>query len=129
MLKELRATEDQIILNPMLKRVSSSRYSQARRARRISAATCRTSPSTCTPPFAPPTAGGYLLQYELYVTDWYDKDITIRAVDMMVGDVLPVAAEEGQTGPIGKKTTLSAESGETIEGGHTKGPEVAPSGL
>jgi hypothetical protein len=34
----------------------------------------------------------------------------------------------GQTGPIGKKTTLSAESGESGEGGHTKA-EVAPSGL
>jgi murein DD-endopeptidase MepM/ murein hydrolase activator NlpD len=39
-----------------------------------------------TPPVAPQTAGGYLLQYELYVTNWYDKDITIRAVDMMAGD-------------------------------------------
>ena len=38
-------------------------------------------------------------------------------------------AKVGQTGPIGKKTTLSTESGESVEGGHTKGPEVAPSGL
>ena len=41
-----------------------------------------------TPPDAPPTVGGYLLQYELYVTNWYGKEITIRALDMMAGDVL-----------------------------------------
>jgi murein DD-endopeptidase MepM/ murein hydrolase activator NlpD len=41
-----------------------------------------------TPPVASQTAGGYLLQYELYVTNWYDKDLTLRAVDMMAGDDL-----------------------------------------
>jgi hypothetical protein len=29
-----------------------------------------------TPPVLPQTAGGYLLQYELYVTNWRHKDIT-----------------------------------------------------
>ena len=41
-----------------------------------------------TPPIAPKTAGGYLLQYELYVTNWYDKNITMEAVDTMAGNVL-----------------------------------------
>jgi hypothetical protein len=34
------------------------------------------------------TEGGYLLQYELYVTNWYDKNITIEAVDLLAGDEL-----------------------------------------
>jgi murein DD-endopeptidase MepM/ murein hydrolase activator NlpD len=49
-----------------------------------------------TSPVAPQTAGGYLLQYELFVTNWYDKTITIRAVDMLAGDVL-LRTIEGET--------------------------------
>ena len=47
---------------------------------------------------APPTAGGYLLQYELFVSNWYDKDITIRAVEILAGDVL-VRRVEGEVAP------------------------------
>src|SRR5690349_5781317 len=71
-----------------------------------------------TPPVAPQTAGGYLLQYELYVTNWYDKDITIRAVDMLAGDVLVrriegeaiehlFAVGSGQTAVVGPRQTTT----------------------
>jgi len=71
-----------------------------------------------TPPIAPQTAGGYLLQYELFVTNWYDKDITIRAVDMMAGNVLLrtlegelldrlFAAGSGQTAALGPRQTTT----------------------
>jgi murein DD-endopeptidase MepM/ murein hydrolase activator NlpD len=50
-----------------------------------------------TPPVAPQTEGGYLLQYELSVTNWYDDtDITIRGVDIMAGDAL-LGTVEGET--------------------------------
>jgi hypothetical protein len=39
-------------------------------------------------PIVARTEGGYLLQYELYITNWYDKNITIRAVDILAGDDL-----------------------------------------
>ena len=69
-----------------------------------------------TPPVAPQTAGGYLLQYELFVTNWYDKPITIRAVDMMAGDFVIntlegevlgrlFSAAGGQTAVIGPRQT------------------------
>src|SRR5260370_29095557 len=32
-----------------------------------------------TPPVAPRTAGGYLLPYEMFVTNWYDKKKKNRA--------------------------------------------------
>ena len=41
-----------------------------------------------TAPVAPQTEGGYLLQYELFVTNWYDQSITIRAIDILAGDTL-----------------------------------------
>lgn len=41
------------------------------------------------------TGGGYLLQYELYVTNWYDKNITIQAVEILAGDDL-VKTVEGE---------------------------------
>jgi murein DD-endopeptidase MepM/ murein hydrolase activator NlpD len=67
-----------------------------------------------TPPVAPQTAGGYLLQYELFVTNWYDKVITIRAVDMMAGNVVLGTLEgavldrlfaSGQTAVLGPRQT------------------------
>ncbi len=67
-------------------------------------------------PVAPKTAGGYLLQYELFVTNWYDKDITIRAVDILAGDVLVQRLEaieglfpvgSGQTANIGPRQTTT----------------------
>ena len=69
-------------------------------------------------PVAPQTAGGYLLQYELFVTNWYDKDITIRAVDILAGDVLVrriegeamgrlFAAGSGQTAVVGPRQTTT----------------------
>jgi hypothetical protein len=70
------------------------------------------------PPVAPQTTGGYLLQYELFVTNWYDKDITIRAVDILAGDVLVrtidgevlgglFAAGSGQTAAVGPRQTTT----------------------
>jgi hypothetical protein len=40
------------------------------------------------------TEGGYLLQYELYVTNWYDKNITIKAVEILAADVLVKTVDE-----------------------------------
>ncbi len=67
---------------------------------------------------APPTAGGYVLQYELFVSNWYDKDITIRAVEILAGDVLVrriegevlnglIAAGSGQTAVAGPRQTTA----------------------
>jgi hypothetical protein len=47
-------------------------------------------------PVGAQTEGGYLLQYELYVTNWYDKRITIQAVDILAADDL-VKTIEGET--------------------------------
>jgi murein DD-endopeptidase MepM/ murein hydrolase activator NlpD len=69
-------------------------------------------------PVAPRTAGGYLLQYELFVTSWYDKDITIHAVDILSGDVLVqkiegevierlFAVNSGQTAVVGPRQTTT----------------------
>jgi len=71
-----------------------------------------------TAPVAPQTAGGYLLQYELFVTNWYDKDITIKAIDVLAGDVLLrtleaevldriFAAGSGQTAMVGPRQTTT----------------------
>ncbi len=46
-------------------------------------------------PIVARTEGGYLLQYELYVTNWYDKNITIKAVEILAGDDL-VKTVEGE---------------------------------
>ena len=69
-------------------------------------------------PVAPRTTGGYVLQYELFVTNWYDKDITIRAVDILAGDVLVQRIEgevikglfaigTGQTAVVGPRQTTT----------------------
>ena len=69
-------------------------------------------------PVAPQTAGGYLLQYELFVTNWYDKDVTIRGVDILAGDVLVrriegevldhlFAVGSGQTAVVGPRQTTT----------------------
>jgi hypothetical protein len=71
-----------------------------------------------TPPVAPQTAGGYLLEYELFVTNWYDKEITIRAVDTMAGNELLGTLEgevldrlfpvgSGQTAILGPRQTTT----------------------
>ncbi len=46
-----------------------------------------------TPPVAVQTDGGYLLAYEVFVTNWYDKNITIRGVQILVGDSSPASLE------------------------------------
>lgn len=46
-------------------------------------------------PVVAQTEGGYLLQYELCVTNWYDKSITIQAVDILAADDL-VKTIEGE---------------------------------
>jgi len=69
-------------------------------------------------PVAPQTAGGYLLQYELFATNWYDKDITIKAIDVLAGDVLLRTLEaevldrlfavgSGQTAVVGPRQTTT----------------------
>jgi len=71
-----------------------------------------------TAPVAPQTAGGYLLQYELFVTNWYDKDIQVKAIDILAGDVLLTtleadvldglfAAGSGQTAIVGPRQTTT----------------------
>jgi murein DD-endopeptidase MepM/ murein hydrolase activator NlpD len=74
-----------------------------------------------TAPVAPRTAGGYLLQYELFVTNWYDKEITVRALDMMGGNVVLGTLEgevldrlfvSGQTAVLGpRQTSIMVMSG------------------
>ncbi len=69
-------------------------------------------------PVVPQTAGGYLLQYELYVTNWYDKNITIRAIEILAGDDLVRRIEgevlgrlfpdgSGQTAVVGPRQTTT----------------------
>ena len=69
-------------------------------------------------PVAPRTTGGYVLQYELFVTNWYSKDITIRAVNVLAGDVLVQRIEgeviqglfaigSGQTAVVGPRQTTT----------------------
>jgi murein DD-endopeptidase MepM/ murein hydrolase activator NlpD len=71
-----------------------------------------------TAPVAPQTTGGYLLQYELFVTNWYDKEIRIKAIDILAGDVLLktleadvldalFAAGSGQTANVGPRQTTT----------------------
>ena len=69
-----------------------------------------------TSPVAPRTAGGFLLQYELFVTNWYGKDMTIRGVDTMSGDTLLATIEgealdrlfpSGQTAVAGSRQTTT----------------------
>jgi hypothetical protein len=69
-----------------------------------------------TTPVAPQTAGGWLLQYELFVTNWYDKEITIRAIDMIAGNAVLGTLEDkvldrlfvsGQTAVVGRRQTTT----------------------
>src|SRR5436305_8863556 len=77
------------------------------------------------PPVAPRTVGGYLLEYELFVTNWYDRDVTISGVEMLLGDALLAAFRgealnrlfvNGQTAVLGPRQTatmvLSGVAGE-----------------
>lgn len=77
-----------------------------------------------TPPVAPPTAGGYLLQYELYVTNWYDKEITIRAVDILADDVVVKSIEGQELEPL-----LASATGQTAVVGPRQTSVVFLSGV
>jgi len=85
------------MLNPMLKcLILAAVFAVVAGSQDISRDLPYVSVDIRTSPVAPQTAGGYLLQYELFVTNWYDKNITIRAVEMMAGDVL-LRTFEGET--------------------------------
>jgi hypothetical protein len=107
------------ILNPMLKRVILvAAFAGVVWSQDISLDLPYVSIDIRTAPVAPQIAGGYLLQYELFVTNWYDKDIKIKAIDILAGDVLLTtleadvldglfAAGSGQTAIVGPRQTTT----------------------